>query len=88
MKRLSQSEQLDADEIHDIMMEEKGNQIPKYQFSYTRIKQYVPREVETVNEVETYLLKCAKYCQENKVNIRQIKLDEPQSKKSKDRDAR
>lgn len=86
MKKLSQYRQLNVEKIEEIMMEEKGNQIPKYEFSYTRIKQFVPREIETVNEVETYMLKCVKYCRENKINIQQIKLDEPSKKK--DRGAR
>lgn len=86
MKKLSLANKLNADNIHEIMTEEKGEVIQKYHLSYTRVKKYVPREVETVNEVEEYLLKCAKYCQENRINVQQISLEE--QKKKKDRDAR
>lgn len=86
MKKLSLANKLNAYKIHEIMTEEKGEVIQKYHLSYTRVKKYIPREVETVNEVEEYLLKCAKYCKENRINVQQISLDE--QKKKKDRDAR
>lgn len=86
LKKLSYIGELTEDAIFEIMEEEKGEVIQKYQLSYARVKKYVPRDVETVNEVEEYLLKCAKYCKENRINVQQISLEE--QKKKKDRDAR
>ncbi|MBR2009194.1 MAG: hypothetical protein IJ936_03615, partial [Peptococcaceae bacterium] len=38
----------------DIMSEEKGNQIPKINIPYTRVQKFLPRNVVTPKEVETF----------------------------------
>ena len=88
MKRLSLANQLNADKIHEIMMEEKGNQKDKYEITYQRFEKYVPRNVVTPKEVETYLLKCAAFCKQNGINVDRVDVSEKQKSNTKNRDAR
>ena len=92
MKNLSQNYQLDEDKIDDIMSEEKGNQIPKINIPYTRVEKYLPRNVVTPKEVETFFIKCAIVCKERGINVEKLDIkidyDEPQKSKNKDRDSR
>ena len=92
MKNLSQNYQLDEDKIDDIMSEEKGNQIPKINIPYTRVQKFLPRNVVTPKEVETFFIKCAIVCKERGINVEKLDIkidyDEPQKSKNKDRDSR
>ena len=88
LKKLSQKNQLTIDEIHEIMMEEKGNQKDKYEITYQRFEKYVPRNVVTPKEVETYLLKCAAFCKQNGINVDRVDVSERQKSNTKNRDAR
>lgn len=92
MKRLSQNYELNEDTIDDIMSEEKGNQIPKINISYTKIQKFLPRNVVTPKEVETFFIKCAIACKERGINVEKLDIkidyDEPQKVKNKDRDSR
>lgn len=88
MKRLSLDNKLNADKIHEIMMEEKGNQKDKYEITYQRFEKYVPRNVVTPKEVETYLLKCAAFCKQNGINVDRVDVSEKQKSNTKNRDAR
>jgi ParB family chromosome partitioning protein len=58
LKKLSQESHLNADKIEQIMSEEKANQIPKYNISYTRFEKYFPRNIVTPKEVEDFLFIC------------------------------
>ena len=92
MKRLSQNYELNEDTIDDIMSEEKGNQIPKINISYTKIQKFLPRNVVTPKEVETFFIKCAIACKERGINVEKLDIkidyDEPKKVKNKDRDSR
>ena len=92
MKNLSQNYQLDEDKIDDIMSEEKGNQMPKINIPYTRVQKFLPRNVVTPKEVETFFIKCAIVCKERGINVEKLDIkidyDEPQKSKNKDRDSR
>lgn len=58
LKKLSQSGNLTAEKIEEIMEEQKANQKEKYNISYERFEKYLPRDVVTVKEVEDFLFKC------------------------------
>ena len=92
LKRLSQSYELNEDVIDDIMSEEKGNQIPKINISYTKIQKFLPRNVVTPKEIQDYFVKCALVCKERGINVEKLDIkidyDEPQKVKNKDRDSR
>ena len=92
LKRLSQSYELNEDVIDDIMSEEKGNQIPKINISYTKVQKFLPRNVVTPKEIQDYFVKCVLVCKERGINVEKLDIkidyDEPQKAKSKDRDSR
>ena len=58
LKKLSQSGNLTAEKIEEIMEEQKANQKEKYNINYERFEKYLPRDVVTVKEVEDFLFKC------------------------------
>ena len=94
LKELSKNYELTEDALEDIMCEEKPNQIPKINIPYTRVEKYLPRNVVTPREVETYFIKCAIICKERGINVEKmdIQLDEDskviKNTKNKDRDSR
>ena len=94
LKELSKNYELTEDTLEDIMCEEKPNQIPKINIPYTRVEKYLPRNVVTPREVETYFIKCAIICKERGINVEKmdIQLDEDskviKNTKNKDRDSR
>lgn len=92
LKELSKKYELDEDTLEDIMSEEKPNQIPKINIPYTRVEKYLPRNVVTPKEIETFFVKCAIVCKERGINVEKLDIkldyDEPQNSKSKDRDSR
>lgn len=92
LKELSKKYELNEDSIEDIMCEEKPNQIPKINISYTKIQKFLPRNVVTPKEVETFFIKCAIACKERGINVEKLDIkidyDEPQKVKNKDRDSR
>lgn len=92
LKELSKKYELDEDSLEDIMSEEKPNQIPKINIPYTRVEKYLPRNVVTPKEIETFFVKCAIVCKERGINVEKLDIkldyDEPQKSKSKDRDSR
>ena len=89
MKRLSQSNLLTNEKIEEIMCQEKGNQELKYEISYTKFMQYIPRNIATPKEVQNYLLKCAIVCKERGIDVEKSDIALPKDKpKNKNRDAR
>lgn len=92
LKELSKKYELDEDSLEDIMSEEKPNQIPKINIPYTRVEKYLPRNVVTPKEIETFFVKCAIVCKERGINVEKLDIkldyDEPKKSKSKDRDSR
>lgn len=92
LKKLSQNYELDEDKIDEIMCEEKGNQIPKINISYTKIQKFLPRNVVTPREIQDYFVKCVLVCKERGINVEKLDIkidyDEPQKVKNKDRDSR
>lgn len=92
LKELSKKYELNEDSIEDIMCEEKPNQIPKINIPYTRVQKFLPRNVVTPKEVETFFIKCAIACKERGINVEKLDIkidyDEPQKVKNKDRDSR
>lgn len=92
LKELSKKYELDEESLEDIMSEEKPNQIPKINIPYTRVEKYLPRNVVTPKEIETFFIKCAIVCKERGINVEKLDIkldyDEPKKSKSKDRDSR
>lgn len=92
LKELSKKYELDEDSLEDIMSEEKPNQIPKINIPYTRVEKYLPRNVVTPKEIETFFIKCAIVCKERGINVEKLDIkldyDEAKKSKSKDRDSR
>ena len=86
LKKISQQGQLDIEKIDEIMGVEKPNQIPKYEITYKRFEDCIPRDVVTPREVEDYLYRCALTCKQMKIPLMDIKNKEVN--KNKDRDAR
>lgn len=60
LRDLSENEILDRDKIDEIMAEEKPNQVVQYKIKYERFRKYLPKNVETEQEVEDFLLICIK----------------------------
>ena len=60
LRDLSENGILDRDKIDEIMAEEKPNQVVQYKIKYERFRKYLPKNVETEQEVEDFLLICIK----------------------------
>lgn len=60
LRDLSEKGILDRDKIDEIMAEEKPNQVLQYKIKYERFRKYLPKNVETEQEVEDFLLICIK----------------------------
>ncbi len=60
LRALSEKGILDRDKIDEIMAEEKPNQVVQYKIKYERFRKYLPKNVETEQEVEDFLLICIK----------------------------
>lgn len=60
LRDLSEKGILDRDKIYEIMAEEKPNQVVQYKIKYERFRKYLPKNVETEQEVEDFLLICIK----------------------------
>lgn len=60
LRDLSEKGILDRDKIDEIMAEEKPNQVVHYKIKYERFRKYLPKNVETEQEVEDFLLICIK----------------------------
>lgn len=60
LRDLSENGILDRDKIDEIMAEEKPNQVIQYKIKYERFRKYLPKNVETEQEVEDFLLICIK----------------------------
>lgn len=60
LRDLSEKGILDRDKIDEIMAEEKPNQVVQYKIKYERFRKYLPKNVETEQEVEDFLLICIK----------------------------
>lgn len=60
LRDLSEKGILDRDKIDEIMVEEKPNQVVQYKIKYERFRKYLPKNVETEQEVEDFLLICIK----------------------------
>lgn len=60
LRALSENGILDRDKIDEIMAEEKPNQVVQYKIKYERFRKYLPKNVETEQEVEDFLLICIK----------------------------
>lgn len=92
LKKLSQNYELNEDTMDDIMSEEKGNQIPKINISYTKIQKFLPKNVVTPKEIQDYFVKCALVCKERGINVEKLDIkidyDEPKKAKDKDRNSR
>lgn len=86
LKKMSQQGQLDSEKIDEIMGVEKPNQIPKYEITYKRFEDCIPRDVVTPREVEDYLYRCALTCKQMRIPLMDIK--NKAVNKNKDRDAR
>lgn len=62
----------DRDKIDEIMAEEKPNQVVQYKIKYERFRKYLPKNVETEQEVEDFLLICIKEHYYNRVKQREM----------------
>ena len=71
LRDLSEKGILDRDKIDEIMAEEKPNQVIQYKIKYERFRKYLPKNVETEQEVEDFLLICIKE-HYNKVKQREM----------------
>lgn len=60
LRDLSEKGILDRDKIDEIMAKEKPNQVIQYKIKYERFRKYLPKNVETEQEVEDFLLICIK----------------------------
>ena len=60
LRDLSEKGILDRDKIDEIMAEEKPNQVVQYKIKYERFRKYLPKNVETEQELEDFLLICIK----------------------------
>lgn len=60
LRDLSENGILDRDKIDEIMAEEKPNQVVQYKIKYERFRKYLPKNVETEQEVEDFFLICIK----------------------------
>lgn len=60
LRDLSEKGILDRDKIDEIMAEEKPNQVVQYKIKYERFRKYLPKNIETEQEVEDFLLICIK----------------------------
>lgn len=60
LKKLSQEGTLTADEIDDILSEEKPNQIPKIKFNATRIRNVLPKNIEE-QKIEDYVVSAIEF---------------------------
>lgn len=60
LRDLSEKGILDRDKIDEIMAEEKPNQVIQYKIKYERFRKYLPKNVETEQEVEDFFLICIK----------------------------
>lgn len=60
LRDLSENGILDRHKIDEIMAEEKPNQVVQYKIKYERFRKYLPKNVETEQEVEDFLLICIK----------------------------
>ncbi len=69
LKKLSQSGNLTAEKIEEIMGEQKPNQKEKYNINYERFEKYLPRNVVTAKEVEDFLFKCVQEHHDRQMQI-------------------
>lgn len=60
LKKLSQNNELDIDTIHDIMSEQKPNQINKFKINEDKLYKVIPKNVEREN-IEDFVLKACEY---------------------------
>lgn len=60
MRKLSQNSELDIDTIHDIMSEQKPNQIIKFKISEEKLKEVLPKNIER-DKVEDFVIKAVDY---------------------------
>lgn len=60
MRKLSQNNELDIDTIHDIMSEQKPNQIIKFKISEEKLKEVLPKNIER-DKVEDFVIKAVDY---------------------------
>lgn len=60
MKKLSQEGTLDIDTIHDIMEEQKPNQITKFKIPEEKLMKVIPKNIDRSN-VENFVLKACEY---------------------------
>ena len=86
LKRFSQQGILNEEKIDEILGTEKANQIPKYQITYKRFEECIPRNIVTPKELEDYLYRCAMTCKQMGITL--IELNKKKEKKMNGRDAR
>lgn len=60
MKKLSQQNELDLDTIHDIMSQQKPNQIPKIKLNEDVVKKFIPKTIQ-VSNYEDFVLKACEF---------------------------
>ena len=60
MKKLSQSNELDLDTIHDIMSQQKPNQVAKFKIHEDKLFEVIPKNIERDN-VEDFVLKACSF---------------------------
>ena len=60
MKKLSQDGNLDTDTIHEIMEEQKANQITKFKIPEEKLMKVIPKNVDRSN-VEDFVIKACEY---------------------------
>ena len=86
LKQFSQQGILDEEKIDEILGTEKANQIPKYQITYKRFEECIPRNIVTPKEVEDYLYRCAMTCKQMRIPL--IDFNKTKKKKVSSRDER
>ena len=72
---ISKMNKLTEEIIEDILSEEKPNQLPKIHISYDRLKSFIPKNVVTPKEVETYLIKCAIVCMRRGISVKKLDIE-------------
>ena len=60
MKKLSQNNELDLDTIHDIMSQQKPNQVIKFKISEEKLNNVLPKNIER-DKVEDFVIKAVDY---------------------------
>lgn len=60
LRKESENGTLTEDRIYDILDEEKPNQIPQFKIPEDKVERYIPKEYQSVEQKEKYIVYCVK----------------------------